>query len=144
MYMVPWWKWAMVKNISFRKIKFGQLVIYSRLEFSEILTKLFPPIHSIIHSSIHLNGYIALYVISGAMRTVFMSNLSHLDILWKFMNRLYYQIMLPIVCLLFIWLRFLVFQKRFHKSTELWLKFLLFHNRFHKNYREIMRNNETE
>ena len=60
------------------------------------------------------------------------------------MNRLYYQIMLPIVCLLFIWLRFLVFQKRFHKSTELWLKFLQFHNRFHKNYCEIMRNNETE
>ena len=71
----------MVKNISFRKIKFGQLVVYSRLEFSEILTTLVPPIHSIIHSSIHLNGYIALYVISGAMRTVFMSNLSHLDIL---------------------------------------------------------------
>ena len=52
--------------------------------------------------------------------------------------------MLPIVCMLFISLRFLVFQKGFHKSPELWLKFVLFHNRFHKNYCEKIRNNETE
>ena len=70
----------MVKNVSFRKIKFRQLVVYCRLEVSEIFAKLFPPIHSVIHSSIHLNGYIVLYVISGAMRTVFMTNLSHLVI----------------------------------------------------------------
>ena len=35
--------------------------------------------------------------------------------------------------MLYIWLKFLVFHKRFPKNTELLLNFLLLHKGFHKN-----------
>ena len=72
------------------------------------------------------NGYIALHVVSGTMRTVFKSNLSHSVILLDYNNRLYY---LQITC----YIKFHVFYKRFHKSSELWLKFLLLHKGLHNN-----------
>ena len=72
------------------------------------------------------SGCVVQYVVNGTMKTVFMSNLSHLVLLLDYINRLYinrlYYLLITFIYI-HIWLKLLVFHKRFHNNSELWQEY---------------------
>ena len=75
------------------------------------------------------SGYVALYIVNGTMKTVFMSNLSHVMLLYITygLHDIYGY------GYIYIWLKFLIFHRRLHENTELWLKCLLVHQDLYNN-----------